>query len=722
MSKAISFAINEDGTPSCVSSGGMVDVGDSVAEVYFRPNHLRVNFRVVKGSPTKRIIEFWRNDSLAYSLDVTSVHGDFYTDDYLSSFDFSDKGDALVYVAEQNMSESKDPFERFRYNPDLGEGLAGKRSPGLYLLKLDKEALLEGAAISETITGPIFIQTPSGIRFGQPTFSPGSSSILYATGYEFSIDGRILGPKGCFNRPTGIWTLKFENNSDDDANFSVTASKITYPHLSCRSPRTYTSADGSRSTLIWLSCLTGGAHVSSSILFSSGIEESGAVDEPKPIVGVVKSPASDEFPGLYPSYNLPTDFLLRSHSRSEGQLIIVQSQWRSRNVILGISTTTGRVLNLTPQTDTENATFNWSMFATDGDSRILAFRSSPSVPYEIVLGTLREDYSVSWVVLDRPTLPEKVTQALASIRTSIIPIPNRPSVETIVIQSDRRLHQDVDVAPCITSPHGGPHGTTSTAFSATTTALALEGYTLSLPNYTGSPGFGEDFLQGLIGRCGELDVQDCIAAARHVVSLGISKQGAGKQLITGGSHGGFLTAHLIGQFPDFFSAAIMRNPVISAGNVYNTDIPDWYFSEFGLEYPLSSSALAQIIPGGQGIDSDFPLPGNKRYPPILSAEDYGKLQQMSPVTYIDNIRVPVLLLIGAVDRRVAPAQGIEFYHALRGRQSLSGTPGGDVEMLVFPDDSHPLDGVEATRASYYATLKWFSNIGLSESTRTRVDG
>jgi len=67
--------------------------------------------------------------------------------------------------------------------------------------------------------------------------------------------------------------------------------------------------------------------------------------------------------------------------------------------------------------------------------------------------------------------------------------------------------------------------------------------TLSFPNYTGSPGYGEQFIQDLVGRCGELDVQDCIASARHLIKLGISEAGPGKQFITGGSHGGFLGAH-----------------------------------------------------------------------------------------------------------------------------------------------------------------------------------
>lgn len=42
------------------------------------------------------------------------------------------------------------------------------------------------------------------------------------------------------------------------------------------------------------------------------------------------------------------------------------------------------------------------------------------------------------------------------------------------------------------------------------------------------------------------------------------------------SHGGFLSGHLIGQFPDIFRVAAMRNPVTNiASMVTATDIPDW---------------------------------------------------------------------------------------------------------------------------------------------------
>jgi len=220
-------------------------------------------------------------------------------------------------------------------------------------------------------------------------------------------------------------------------------------------------------------------------------------------------------------------------------------------------------------------------------------------------------------------------------------------------------------------------------------------------------GFGDGFVQRLVilGNCGRLDVEDCHASIRHLIDIGIAEEGPGKLFVTGGSHGGFLAAHLIGQYPDMFSAAVMRNPVILAAGVFASDIPDWFFSEFGFEYPIASSSPTKAENDRSELSS------TSKVPPLLSPELYPRLRASLPISHIDSIKVPVLLLIGAADRRVPPnVQGIEFYHALKARYS-SASDKRKVELLIFEGQGHPLDGVEAAKVNFEATREWLADAG-----------
>lgn len=55
--------------------------------------------------------------------------------------------------------------------------------------------------------------------------------------------------------------------------------------------------------------------------------------------------------------------------------------------------------------------------------------------------------------------------------------------------------------------------------------------------------------------------------------------------VCGGSHGGFLTGHLMGQYPQRFKCAGLRNPVLNMALMVGvTDIPDWcYVETYGSE-------------------------------------------------------------------------------------------------------------------------------------------
>lgn len=125
-------------------------------------------------------------------------------------------------------------------------------------------------------------------------------------------------------------------------------------------------------------------------------------------------------------------------------------------------------------------------------------------------------------------------------------------------------------------------------------------------------------MQSLPGNIGTNDVADCIASLDEAVAQGISTctvccnspcmqtltrarpvtansltpavtlvcwniaghTDSNKVAVIGGSHGGFLAGHLVGQHPQRFKAAVFRNPVLDIALMSQlSDIPDWCFIE-----------------------------------------------------------------------------------------------------------------------------------------------
>ncbi|EGO20277.1 hypothetical protein SERLADRAFT_452969 [Serpula lacrymans var. lacrymans S7.9] len=686
-------------TPTSLSSSLSQDSSDIQASLISPSNARTAVLRELsEQSGKKRFVEIWAGSRLEASLLVTSTHGSFATDEASTH------------------TPSSDPYAKFRFTPSFGETLCTKKRPTIFLFRWRSPSSIttpipfkstQSSPPTPTLSALTFVlpaqdASPVPILLAQAIFA--SESRVFATGYEHTQDGRLLGIKGCFNRPTGIWALDIppqgldlsqgqakpegESKGGDKTELTCTLHRLTPPTRSPRSPRVlFDPTSASPTRLFWLSNPTGGAHASCVSLHSLALLPSaeGAAPDPtssQTLVDTQWDPKPDEFPGFYTEYNLPASpFLRLGPSASASSYIVAQSLWRSRTVVLLINVDTGVVRNVTPgagageeNEDGKEGLYSWTVLTTNHRDLVLCTRSTPTTPPEIMLGRFDASGGVEWRVIDKPVLSDELQTALTSLSTSILPIPSRYPVETIVIKSKSALAGAAGegLKPyCITIPHGGPHATSTTAFSAGTTALALEGYTLSLPNYTGSLGFGQTHVDALLGRCGALDVEDCVASALHLVRLGLAQEG--RQGVQGGSHGGFLAAHLIGQHPTLFTAAVLRNPVISSGQLSISDIPDWYYEEFGLPFAPSS---------------------------LIDPPAYDLLFRASPIAHVHGVRAPVLIALGEDDLRVAPTQGLTYYHALKGRGKV-------VEMLCFPGETHAIDGVEAAKVSWEAGRDWF---------------
>ncbi|KAI9449663.1 alpha/beta-hydrolase [Lactarius psammicola] len=649
-----------DGTFTVIASAAQDVSPEIIATTVSPSSKLTAILRETNSADKKRFVEIWEGERLEASVDVTKSHGAFYTDDQLSTLAFSPSETSLVYTAEANAPENSadDLFSKFRFLPDYGERYVGRKRPTLFLARWARnaESFAEGAT---------------------PTRSSWRTIFLLATGYEFSEDGRRLGIMACYNRPTAIWELRLDLAlGPQDTIVTLSATKVSDPSRASRSPRPIPGT----SAALWLSHELGGPHASCFSLHkfaphardrggdaaTAGAEASAATVL-VPVVDKIREGFMDGFAGLYADSLLPRPFI-RTGGRA---YLLTRTSQRSRlELILVDLEQPESVVRLTPAESSDDL-WSWSPLASDGRKWVLASRSAPTVPNELVLGRLEEHGGrprVTWQVIEMPPLTRRVESALRELRASVLAIPERYPAETIFIEPKRRKSQ-----PLMTFIHGGPHVHIPTVFSPALAAYALQGFTLNVPNYTGSTGFGDFYVQKLVGRCGTLDVEDVKASVDYLVKEGKGEHGPGKQFVTGGSHGGFLTAHLIGQYPDTFTAAVLRNPVISSQPA-STDIPDWYFSEFGVRPSVEAEQM----------------------PPAL----YARLYPSSPIAHVRNVRAPVLLLLGTEDRRVINVQGKGFFHALRAL-------GREVELLAFEGEGHALDGVEATRVGWEATVDWF---------------
>ncbi len=209
--------------------------------------------------------------------------------------------------------------------------------------------------------------------------------------------------------------------------------------------------------------------------------------------------------------------------------------------------------------------------------------------------------------------------------------------------------------------------------------------------------------------------------------------------VIGGSHGGFLTGHLVGQFPARWRCAGLRNPVLNIALMVGiTDIPDWcYVETFGTEVGarglFDGGGGEGGDPGGRGTlflarellppwfsacvcslsqlhdhqhnrtkpnpNQPNPQEGRRRYRPDPTAADLAAFAAASPIAHVHNVTAPLAFMLGAKDRRVPLEDGRRYIDAVK----AMGVP---TRVLTFPNDTHALDKPQ-TEFEQWLNLAWW---------------
>lgn len=185
--------------------------------------------------------------------------------------------------------------------------------------------------------------------------------------------------------------------------------------------------------------------------------------------------------------------------------------------------------------------------------------------------------------------------------------------------------------PLVVDVHGGPHAQVGDQFDPFVQAWVDHGFAVLAPNYRGSSGYGKVWQDALEGDPGRPELLDIRAGRDHLVETGVADPD--RVVLTGASWGGYLTLQGIGTHPDAWSAAVAVVPVADYIAAYEDESPA--LREF-------DRALFGETPDG---DPDL-------------------YRERSPITHVDRVRVPVLIITGANDTRCPRRQVDNYVSAL----------------------------------------------------------
>ncbi|NVN52673.1 S9 family peptidase [Mycolicibacterium hippocampi] len=225
--------------------------------------------------------------------------------------------------------------------------------------------------------------------------------------------------------------------------------------------------------------------------------------------------------------------------------------------------------------------------------------------------------------------------------------------------------------PTVLLVHGGPWYRDSWCFDPEVQLLANRGYAVLQVNFRGSTGYGKAHTQAAIGQFAGRMHDDLIDALDWAIGRGYTDPD--RVAIYGCSYGGY--AALVGAAftPDRFAAAISYTGMSDLVDLVESVVP---FAKRSVE----NSYLRYIG------DPDDPR----------QAADMGA---RSPVSRVDDITAPVLLIHGANDVRVDRRHSDRIVEALRSR-------GAQVEYLLNKTEGHWFINPDSN-IELYSTLERF---------------
>lgn len=228
--------------------------------------------------------------------------------------------------------------------------------------------------------------------------------------------------------------------------------------------------------------------------------------------------------------------------------------------------------------------------------------------------------------------------------------------------------------PLILEIHGGPHAAYGPNFSSEVQLMAAKGYVVVWANPRGSTSYGEEFANLIHHNYPSSDYDDLMDVVGGVIAKGYIDE---EQLfVTGGSGGGVLTAWIVGK-TERFRAAVVAKPVIN-----------W------LSFALTADGYTYYT---------------KYWMPGMPWNHVEHLWEHSPLSLVENVKTPTMLITGEVDYRTPMSETEQYYQALKLLKV-------DTAMVRIPKAHHGIAARPSNLVQKVGNIiAWFDKYRLVES-------
>jgi pimeloyl-ACP methyl ester carboxylesterase len=190
--------------------------------------------------------------------------------------------------------------------------------------------------------------------------------------------------------------------------------------------------------------------------------------------------------------------------------------------------------------------------------------------------------------------------------------------------------------PVLMFVHGGPTWYDLDRWQPEVQAYVDAGFAVGMVNYRGSVGYGREWRDVLVGDIGGPELEDVNAGLADLVERGIADPS--RAAVGGWSWGGYVTLLEVGKHPELWACGIAGVPV---GD---------YESGYEELSPLLQAYDRALLGGKEPKD----LPELMR--------------DRNPINFADDVRAPVLFIIGRNDSRCPYVQAMRYVEKLAARE------------------------------------------------------